>query len=156
MNRRKFCNQPTENFDPLLVPRDQLVHVDPRAGVLPNRLDDAPELPDHASDLHVVAQNPERLHHGQRLVRLGLRDSTRPASVAVVRWAWRSWSRRIVVVGPVFLLYFAPLFSGCFLGKWDFVFKFGNPRKWKKRREAERGVGLNFFFIIYLRWGWLD
>ena len=86
--------------DPLLVPGDQLVHVDPRAGVLPNRLDDAPGLPDHPSGLHVVAQNPVRRRHGQRRVRLGLRGSTRPAPVAVVRRALRSRSRRVVVVVP--------------------------------------------------------
>ena len=40
---------------PLLILGDQLVHVDPRTGVLPNRLDDALGLPDHPSDLHVVA-----------------------------------------------------------------------------------------------------
>ena len=119
-NRRKFCTQPTENFDPLLVPGNHPMYVDPRAGVLPNRLDDAPGLPDHPSGLHVVAQNPERLCHGQRRVRLGLRGSTRPASVAVVRRAWRSQSRRVVVVVPVFFLCFVPLFSVCFLGKLDF------------------------------------
>ena len=40
---------------PLLILGDQLVHVDPRTGVLPDRLDDALGLPDHPSDLHVVA-----------------------------------------------------------------------------------------------------
>ena len=40
---------------PLFIPGDQLVHVDPHIGVLPNRLDDALGLPDHPSDLHVVA-----------------------------------------------------------------------------------------------------
>ena len=51
--------------DPFLVPRDQLMHVDPRTGVLPNRLDNAPELPNHPFGLHVVAQNPERHRHDQ-------------------------------------------------------------------------------------------
>ena len=113
--------------DPLLVLGDQLVHVDPRADVLPNRLDDAPELPDHPSGLYVVAQNPERRCHGQRRVRLGLRGSTRLASMAMVRRAWRSWSRRVVVVVPVFLPCFVPLFSICFLGKWDFFFQTWKP-----------------------------
>ena len=70
---------------PLLVSGDQLVHVDPRAGVLPNQLDDAPELPNHPSNLQVVAQNLERHRHGQRRVRLGLCDLTQPTSVVVVR-----------------------------------------------------------------------
>lgn len=88
--------------DPLLVPGDQLVHVDPRAGVLPDRLDDAPGLPDHPSGLHVVAQNPVRRRHGQRRVRLRLRGSTRPAPVTVVRRSLRCLSRRrrVVVVVP--------------------------------------------------------
>ena len=64
------------------------MHVDPRIGVLPNQLDDAPRLPDHPSGLHVVPQNLEQRR--QRRVRLGLRGSTRPAFVAVVRRAWRS------------------------------------------------------------------
>ena len=50
--------------DPLLILRDQLVHVDPCVGVLPNRLDDAHELLDHPSGLHVVAQNSVRRCHG--------------------------------------------------------------------------------------------
>ena len=62
--------------DSLLVPRDQLMHVDPRIGVLPNRLDDAPGLPDHPLGLHVVAQNLKQRRHDQRRVRLGLRGLT--------------------------------------------------------------------------------
>ena len=53
-----------------------------------------------------------------------------------------------MVVVSIFLLCFVLLFSVCFLGKWDFFFKLGNPRKWKKRREAERGVGLSFLFLF--------
>ena len=51
---------------------------------------------------------------------------------------------------PIFFPYFVPLFSVCFSGKWDFFFKLGNPRKWKKRREAERGVGLSFLFLFWM------
>ena len=36
-----------------------------------------------------------------------------------------------------------------FLGKIGFFLKLGNPRKWKKRREAERGVGLSFFLFLF-------
>ena len=71
--------------DLLLVSGDQLVHVDPHAGVLPNRLDDAPRLPDHPSSLQVVAQNSKRRCCGQRRVWLGLRGSTRPDPPL---WRW--------------------------------------------------------------------
>ena len=60
-----------------------------------------------------------------------------------------------MVVVPVFLPCFVPLFSICFLGKWDFFFKLGNPRKWKKRREVERGVGAEFFIFILDGKGWV-
>lgn len=43
--------------DPLLVPRHELVHVDPRAGVLPYRLYDAAGLANDAAGLQVVAEN---------------------------------------------------------------------------------------------------
>ena len=79
--------------DSLLVPRHQLMHVDPRAGVLPDRLDDAPGLPDHPAGLHVVAEYAIRRRHGQRRVGLRLRATTRPAAMTVVRW-----SRRVVVI----------------------------------------------------------
>ena len=49
-------------------------------------------------------------------------------------------------VVPVFLPYFVPLF----LGKMGFFFKLGNPRKWKKRREAEKGIGLSFLFLFWM------
>ena len=52
------------------------MHVDPRIGVLPNRLDDAPGLPDHPLGLHVVAQNLKQRRHDQRRVQLGLRGLT--------------------------------------------------------------------------------
>ena len=55
-----------------------------------------------------------------------------------------------MVVVPNFLPCFVPLFSVCFLGKWDFFFKLGNSRKWKKRREVERGVGLSFLFLFWM------
>ena len=61
-----------------------------------------------------------------------------------------------MVVVSIFLLCFVLLFSVCFLGKWDFFFKLGNPRKWKKRREAERGVGLSFFNFILDGKSWIE
>ena len=53
-----------------------------------------------------------------------------------------------MVLELVFLPCFVPFFSVCFLGRWDLFLKLGNPRKWKKRREAERGVGLSFLIFI--------
>ena len=44
-----------------------------------------------------------------------------------------------------------------FLGKMGFFcFKLGNPRKWKKRREAERGVGLSFLNFILDGKSWIE
>ena len=61
-----------------------------------------------------------------------------------------------MVVVPDFLLCFVPLFFVCFLGKRDFFFKLGNSRRWKKRREAERGVGLSFLFLFSMGRGGLN
>ena len=47
-----------------------------------------------------------------------------------------------------FFALLCPFVLCLFLGKMGFFFKLGNPRKWKKRREAERGVGLSFFNFI--------
>ena len=37
-----------------------------------------------------------------------------------------------------------------------FFFLIGNLRKWKKRREAERGVGDEFFIFILDGKGWVE
>lgn len=71
--------------DTLLVAGDQLVHVDPRAGVLPYGLNDASGLPDHAAGLHVVTQNAVTGGHRYRrflLLRLEVASSA-AATVAV-------------------------------------------------------------------------
>lgn len=81
----------------LVVAGDQLVHVDPRTGVLSDRLDDAPGLPDHPPGLRVVAEDPISRRHGQGRVRLRLRRPSRPTTMSVVR---RGIRRRIVVVVP--------------------------------------------------------
>ena len=49
-----------------------------------------------------------------------------------------------------FFALLCPFVLCLFLGKMGFFFKLGNPRKWKKRREAERGVGLSFLFLSWM------
>ena len=49
-----------------------------------------------------------------------------------------------------FFALLCPFVLCLFLGKMGFFFKLGNPRKWKKRREAERGVGLSFLFLFWM------
>ena len=56
-----------------------------------------------------------------------------------------------------FFALLCPFVLCLFLGKMGFFFfKLGNPRKWKKRREAERGVGLSFFIFILDGKGWIE
>ena len=43
-----------------------------------------------------------------------------------------------------------------FIGKMGFFLKLGNPRKWKKRREAERGIVAEFFIFILDGKGWVE
>ena len=54
-----------------------------------------------------------------------------------------------------FFALLCPFVLYLFLGKMGFFFKLGNPRKWKKRREAERGVGAEFFIFILDGKGWV-
>ncbi|PON72036.1 hypothetical protein PanWU01x14_068780 [Parasponia andersonii] len=56
--------------DSFLIAGHQLVHVDPRAGVLPNRLYDAPGLADYPTGLHVVTKDTVSGGHRKRLVLL--------------------------------------------------------------------------------------
>ena len=55
-----------------------------------------------------------------------------------------------------FFALLCPFVLYLFLGKMGFCFKLGNLRKWKKRREAERGVGDEFFIFILDGKGWVE
>ena len=49
-----------------------------------------------------------------------------------------------------FFALLCPFVLCLFLGKMGFFFKLGNPRKWKKRREAESRVRLSFLFSFWM------
>ena len=55
-----------------------------------------------------------------------------------------------------FFALLCPFVLCLFLGKMGFFFKLGNPRKWKKKREVERGVGLSFLFLFSMGRGGLN
>ena len=55
-----------------------------------------------------------------------------------------------------FFALLCPFVLYLFLGKMRFFFKLGNPRKLKKRREAEREVGLSFLFLFWMARAGLD
>lgn len=115
LRRRKFRRAPVsvspahigDLDDPLIVAVDERVNINPRPGLLPDGLDDAPGLSDHPSGLIIRAEDAEE--HGLRGRRRGfLVGFGRPAAgaapplvavavVVVSRFAPRR-SLRIVVL----------------------------------------------------------
>ncbi|PON81244.1 hypothetical protein TorRG33x02_229840 [Trema orientale] len=88
--------------DSLLIAGHQLVHVDPRAGVLPNRLYDATGLADYPTGLHVVAKDTVSGGHRKRLVllrRLGGPSSSTSSAAAVATVAMVIVPVMVVVPG---------------------------------------------------------
>lgn len=107
--------------DPLAVPGDELVDVDPRARVLPYGLDDGPGLADHAPGLGVVAEDAVARGDHERGVLLPAAPAAAPAAVPVRRGGGAGGGVVVVVpgLGPaegfgivVIIVVVAPLGSG--------------------------------------------
>lgn len=111
--------------DPLAVPADELVDVDPRARVLPYGLDDGAGLADHAPGLGVVAEDPVARgdHEGRVLPVPPAPAAAAPAAAVPVRGGGGAGGGVVVVVVPglgpagglgivVIIVVVAPLGSG--------------------------------------------
>nr|GMC58197.1 hypothetical protein TorRG33x02_229840 [Ipomoea batatas] len=88
--------------DSLLIPLHQLMHVNPSPCVLPNRLNNATGLPNHAPGLHIVTQDPiSGSHHERRVLHFPTTAAAARSQSAVVVGL-----RRVMVVAMLII----PLF----------------------------------------------